>query len=218
MLLVPRTWISNFQIFMQDLTLWVLSSADTPYSENGRKISLQLEREPPKLEQIQKHQNEINVILMIAVLVASVTFSAALTVPGGLNSSDAGHRMAFQVFIICDSIAMYLSMTVVFLIIWALIASDMGKFTINYALILLIVAIFTMSVAFMAVVYAMSNIPWISYSLLAGGIYSLLTFSFIFASLIFPKIRSSNPIVHFISHYSVPLMLLFVKIWERASL
>ncbi|KAF3950582.1 hypothetical protein CMV_023687 [Castanea mollissima] len=208
--------IQNNLKFRQDLTLWVLSSAGAPKSEKGRKISFKGKREPPKLEQIQ---NLINVILVIAVLVATVTFSAALTVPGGFNRSDAGHRMAFQVFIICDSIAMYFSMAVAFLVIWALIASDMERFTINYALSLLIVAIFTMSMAFIAVVYiALSHIPWISYVLLVGGFYYLLTLSFIFAALIFPKIRNSNPIIHSISHYSVPLMLLFVKIWERVPL
>lgn len=201
---------------MQELTLWVLSSAGTPYSEKGRKIRLKREREPPKLEKVQKL---INVILVIAVLVATMTFSAALTVPGGLNRSDAGHRKAFQVFIICDSIAMYYSMTGAFVLIWALVARDMEKFAINNALYLLVVAIFTMSMAFMAVVYiALSNIPWISYVLLVGGIYYLLTFSFIFTALIFPKIRNPNPIVHFISHYSVPFMLLCVKIWERVPL
>ncbi|KAL4625687.1 hypothetical protein ACB092_05G043400 [Castanea dentata] len=200
----------------QDLTLWVLSSADTPYSEKGRKISLKRERAPPKLEQIQ---NLINVILVIAVLVATVTFSAAFTVPGRFNRSDAGHRLAFYVFIICDSIAMYFSMTGAFVLIWALVASDREKFSINFALILLIVAIFTMSMAFMAVVYiALSNIPWISYSLLAGGIYYLLTFSFIFTALMFPKFRTSNRILHFISHYLVPYKLLWVQIWEGVPL
>ena len=216
MLLVPRTWISKFQIFMQDLTLWVLSSAGAPYSEKGRKISLKREREPPKLEQIQ---NLINVILVIAVLVATVTFSAALTVPGRFNRSDAGHRLAFYVFIICDSIAMYFSMTGAFVLIWALVASDREKFSINFALILLIVAIFTMSMAFMAVVYiALSNIPWISYSLLAGGIYYLLTFSFIFSALMFPKFRTSNRILYFVSHYLVPYKIFWVRIWERVPL
>ena len=129
------------------------------------------------------------------------------------------YRMAFHVFIISDSIAMYFSMTGAFVLIWALVASDREKFSINFALILLIVAIFTMSMAFMAVVYiALSNIPWISYVLLVGGIYYLLSFSFIFTTLIFPKIRNSNPIVHFISHYSVPSILLCVKIWERVPL
>ncbi|XP_030973209.1 protein ACCELERATED CELL DEATH 6-like [Quercus lobata] len=200
----------------QDLTLWILSSADTPYSEKGKKISLKQEREPPKLEQIQ---NLINVILVIAVLVATVTFSAALTVPGRLNRSDAVHRLAFQVFIICDSIAMYFSMTGAFVLIWALVASDREKFAINFALIVLIVAIFAMSMAFMAVVYiALSNIPWISYSLLAGGIYYLLTFSFIFTSLMFPKFRTSNRILYFICHYLVPYKLFWVRIWERVPL
>ncbi|KAL0010081.1 hypothetical protein SO802_005189 [Lithocarpus litseifolius] len=143
-----------------DLTLWVLSSADT-YCEKGRKIRLQRERKPPKLEQIQ---HLINVILVIAVLVATVTFSAALTVPGGFNRSDAGHKNAFWVFIICDSIAMYVSMTGAFVLIWALVASDWEKFAINNALYLLVVAIFTMSMAFIAVVYiALSDIPWIAY-------------------------------------------------------
>ena len=57
--------------------------------------------------------------------------------------------MAFHVFIISDSIAMYFSMTGAFVLIWALIASDREKFAINNALILLVVAIFTMSMAFM---------------------------------------------------------------------
>lgn len=201
---------------MQDLTLWVLSSAGTPYSEKGRKIRLQRERKPPKPEQIQYL---INVILVIAVLVTTVTFSAALTVPGGLNRSDAGHRSAFWVFIIFDSIAMYVSMIGAFVLIWALVASDWEKFAINYALYLLVVAIFAMSMAFIAVVYiALSDIPWIACSVMVGGIYYLLIFSFIFTTLFFPKIRIPNRMLHFISRYSVPIMLLFVQIWERIPL
>ena len=201
---------------MQELTLWVLSSAGTPYSEKGRKISLRRERKPPKPEQIQ---HLINVILVIAVLVATVTFSAALTVPGGFDRSDAGHRNAFRIFIICDSIAMYVSMTGAFVLIWALVSTDGEKFAINNALYLLVVAIFAMSLAFIAVVHiALSNIPWIAYLVMVGGIYYLCVFSFIFATLFFPKIRISNRMLHFISHYSVPFLLLIAQIWERVPL
>ena len=198
---------------MQDLTLWVLSSAGTPYSEKGRKISLQRERKPPKVEQIQ---TLINVILVIAVLVATVTFAAPLTVLGGFNHYDAGHRYAFWVFIIFDSIAMYVSMTGTFVLIWALVASDWEKFAINNALYLLVVAIFAMSVAFIAVVYtALSDIPWIAYSVMVGGIYYLFIFSFNFTTLFIPKIRIPNRMLHFISRYTVPIVLLGVQIWER---
>ncbi|KAL0010087.1 hypothetical protein SO802_005195 [Lithocarpus litseifolius] len=205
--------IRNHLKATQNLTLWVLSSAGTPYSEKGRKIRLQRERKPPKLEQIQ---HLINVILVIAVLVATVTFSAALAVPGGFNHSDAGHRKAYWVFIICDSIAMYVSMTGVFVLIWALVASDWVKFAINNALYLLVVAIFAMSMAFIAIVYiALCDIPWIAYLVMVGGIYYLLIVSVIFTTLFFPKIRIPNRMLHFISSYSVPIMLLCVQIWER---
>ena len=72
---------------MQVTTLWALGSAGTPLSEKGKKISLLRARKPPNLEQIK---GGVDLISVVAALVATVTFAAGLTVPGGFNSSDNG--------------------------------------------------------------------------------------------------------------------------------
>ncbi|KAJ4805847.1 Ankyrin repeat-containing protein [Rhynchospora pubera] len=74
-------------------------------------------------------KRDINNTSLIAILLATITFAAAFTVPGGFNSdssdSDAGFpifakKVAFQVFLISDTIAMCSSLAVSFLCVLAI--------------------------------------------------------------------------------------------------
>ncbi|KAF8391799.1 hypothetical protein HHK36_022033 [Tetracentron sinense] len=57
--------------------------------------------------------------MIVAALIATVTFAAAFQVPGGYNSNDGtatlAKKVAFQVFVVTDAIALSCSMTAVFL-------------------------------------------------------------------------------------------------------
>ncbi|XP_065630523.1 protein ACCELERATED CELL DEATH 6 isoform X3 [Quercus suber] len=151
-------------------TVWALGSAGTPVSEKGKKTFLLNQKKLPNMEIIK---GRVDFILVIAVLVATVTFAAGLTVPGGFNSSDngptsqglatLGNTWAFQVFIVSDSMAMYFSMTGAFLLICSLAARDVAKFANFWALILVEAAIFAMSVAFMSATYLVVVIPLMLY-------------------------------------------------------
>ena len=217
---------------MQLTTYWALRSAGTPLSEKGAKSILLRAREQQSLEQIK---GRIDLILVIAVLVATVTFAAGLTVPGGFNSSDnggltmsggfnssnnvpaipglatLGNKRAFQVFIVCDSIAMYCSMTGVFLLILPSIARDVAFSASTCALFLVVAAIFQMSLAFMSAIYlVVSDISWLAYLILVMGILYLSCFGVFFLALFFPfGIR--GPIFHRICQVVFPAMLFFTN-------
>ena len=217
---------------MQLTTFWALRSAGTPLSEKGAKSTLLRARELQKFEQIK---GRIDLILVIAVLVATVTFAAGLTVPGGFNSSDnggltmsggfnssnnvpaipglatLGNKWAFQVFIVCDSIAMYCSMTGVFLLILPSIARDVAFSASTCALFLVVAAIFQMSLAFMSAIYlVVSDISWLAYLILVMGILHLSCFGVFFLALCFPfGIR--GPIFHRIGQVVIPAMLFFTN-------
>lgn len=217
---------------MQLTTLWALRSAGTPLSEKGEKSILLRAREPPNLEQIK---GRVDLILVIAVLVATVTFAAGLTVPGGFNSSDnggltmsggfnssnnvpaipglatLGNKRAFQVFIVCDSIAMYCSMTGAFLLIWSSVARDLAFSASAFALLLVGAAIFQMSFAFMSAIYlVVSDISWLAYLILVMGILYLSCFVVFFLALFFP-FGITSPIFHRLCQVVIPAMLFFTQ-------
>ena len=198
---------------MQVTTLWALRSAGTPLSEKGKKTLLLRARNKPP--------NSVDLISVIAALVATVTFAAGLTVPGGFNSSDngptsqglatLGNKWAFQVFIVCDSMAMYCSIIGAFLLIWSLIARDVAESAIDWALKLVVAAIFAMSVAFVSATYlVVSNISWLAYLILVMGILCLFCFVvFLIASSFLLGIR--HPMFHFLCQVVIPLMLYFTE-------
>ena len=100
-----------------------------------------------------------DILLMISILVATVAFTAGLTVPGGLdNSSDdrtkgmaiLANEWAFQAFVLCDTFAMFCSIMGVFILIWSIILeTEMAESAISFAVKLVGIALLAMSLAFM---------------------------------------------------------------------
>ncbi|KAF4372767.1 hypothetical protein F8388_000934 [Cannabis sativa] len=95
--------------------------------DRGEKILTEAEKK--KIEQKEKIRTRIANIrestLVAAALIATVTFTAGFTLPGGYISDEVRHpqqgsavlrnNRAFQAFIITDTIALVLSITAVFI-------------------------------------------------------------------------------------------------------
>ncbi|XP_071724312.1 protein ACCELERATED CELL DEATH 6-like [Rutidosis leptorrhynchoides] len=82
--------------------------------------------EPKVPFNIQYYKDRVNTLLLVATLVATVTFAAGFTVPGGYSSDNSGKQegMAvflrqdcFKLFVFSDMIAMYSSVMVVVILI-----------------------------------------------------------------------------------------------------
>ncbi|KAL3714939.1 hypothetical protein ACJRO7_006790 [Eucalyptus globulus] len=118
---------------------------------------------------------------IIATLVATVTFAAGFAVPGGFVESSQPNpgtatmlkRGMFQAFVICNTIAMYSAIGVVVMLSWAQLNDSYVALTAHIiAIKWLLVALGTMSIAFMAGGYVLiSKLTWLaSLFLLIGAI------------------------------------------------
>lgn len=112
------------------------------------------------ISQYAKHYAQ-NVAL-VAILITTISFAAAFTIPGGFNNDNPnkglatlGNRVAFKAFLISDTLAMCSSATVAFLYIWTVIDdSDYLYHHYTIAEALMWVALLGTVVAFATGVYA----------------------------------------------------------------
>ncbi|XP_054786228.1 protein ACCELERATED CELL DEATH 6-like [Prosopis cineraria] len=181
--------------FREFISFAILKSIDAPLSEKVRRIR-RSHTEPPQIKWIK---DRVNAILLVAILVATVTFAAGFAVPGGINSSDDKDtnkigmatlldRKMFQLFTICDVIAMYSSTMGSFILLGAQLGDfHIGFSVANFALYLVVLSLITMSVAFMAAVHlVVSDVSWLADTVAIIGIIFLLMFLGVFILLIFP--------------------------------
>ncbi|PIN25100.1 hypothetical protein CDL12_02165 [Handroanthus impetiginosus] len=205
--------------FVGRLTWAALKAASVPRSWPKNVLG----RPPLKnTSSVENYKGRVDTLLVVSTLVATVTFAAGFTVPGGYNSSpdtDLGiatmlREKGFHVFIFCDTIAMYSSIIVVVALIWAQL-SDLGLVlnALTLAVPLLGVALGMMSTAFIAGVFlAISKHRWLSIAVLVMGITFLAFLSIIIIPLCitFP---SSNRILRYILYYPFCLVILASSRW-----
>lgn len=100
-----------------------------------------------------------NTLSVVAALLATITFAAGFTLPGGLNSSTGYGMLAtkvpFLVFLLADAYAMCASMLVLFCLIWSMISDrDMSYFLVDRSVLILMQSLYGTLVAFMTGIYA----------------------------------------------------------------
>ncbi|XP_039162965.1 protein ACCELERATED CELL DEATH 6 [Eucalyptus grandis] len=133
----------------------------------------------------------INSRMVVATLVATVSFAAGFAVPGGFNGSDTASKdergMAtmldnrmFQAFAICNTIAMFCSMTVVVNLIWAqTVDVDVLVAAFERTTLPLQIALPAMSTAFLTgVTLTAGKLPWLANTIFYLGLVFLLIISF----------------------------------------
>ncbi|XP_017245614.2 protein ACCELERATED CELL DEATH 6 [Daucus carota subsp. sativus] len=203
--------------YRQRLTYITLKSAGVGRAELQKKLKLKRQEsavtEPYNMED---WKDRVNTLMLVSILIATVTFAAGFTMPGGYKDSEPDHgmatllnKLAFQAFVICDAIGMYSAILVTVTLIWAQLGDP--TLTINplgLALPLLGISLTMMSLAFMTAVYVViSRLVWLSYVVLILGLFFLTCLLVFFTPFTLPH-TSENLIARYLSHYSISLLML----------
>ncbi|XP_073155880.1 protein ACCELERATED CELL DEATH 6-like [Henckelia pumila] len=201
--------LNNIPPFRQRLTWAALKAAGTPRGKGKiKKVSSNYS--------VEKYKERVNTLLLVSTLVATITFAAGFTLPGGYNPSDHTdpgmaallRQKAFHVFVFCDTIAMYSSILVAVALIWAQLG-DLKLVLDAMSIVqpLLVVALTMMSVAFTAGIFvAVRDLRWLSMVVLAMGSAFLLLLLVLLVPFCMP-LASSNKILRYISYWPFWLLM-----------
>ena len=209
---------------LQQLTWTALKAAavpQNPFAKIKTKYSRQSEQPQDSKSEHQQDfkqseqsdtdysKDRVNILLLVSTLVATVTFAAGFTMPGGEDQGMATmlRHSLFHVFVFCDTIAMYSSIFVAVTLIWAQLGDDhLVLFALRTALPLLGVALATMSLAFFSGVYlVVSKLNWLANAIMIVGLVFLLALLPLYTILCL-RMSSSNPIMRYISYYPFCLL------------
>ncbi|XP_018721080.2 protein ACCELERATED CELL DEATH 6 [Eucalyptus grandis] len=147
-------------------------------------------------------RGQANARSIIATLVATVTFAAGFAIPGGFVESSQPNpgtatmlkRGMFQAFVICNTIAMYSAICVVVMLPWADLNDSYVALTAHIiAIKWLLVALGTMSIAFMAGGYVLiSKLTWLASLFLLIGAIAIYHICALYMAMYIPFVVNSQ--------------------------
>ncbi|KAA8524427.1 hypothetical protein F0562_010849 [Nyssa sinensis] len=233
---IAENYKGSVPSFQQRLTWQTLRYANVPRTPRSTSQSLkkqstrtQLTRQrsrSPAITQslrnqssVENYKDRVNTLLLVAILVVTVTFAAGFTMPGGYNGSDPNKGLAtmfekhtFHVFLISNTIAMYSSMVVAVVLIWAQL-SDVNLIiaSLKLALPLLGIALTMVSSTFMTGVYLVVNkLTWLANFILIIGLVFLLIVLVLFVPLFLPS-SLNHKMLRYIFYYPFYLLILVTQ-------
>lgn len=94
----------------------------TPESPPKHQTKRQRRRREKQIDlQTEGLRNARKTIIVVAVLIATVTFAAGINPPGGFNQTTGislvGHKTSFKVFVVCNISALFLSLGIVIFLV-----------------------------------------------------------------------------------------------------
>ncbi|GJV56093.1 accelerated cell death 6-like protein [Tanacetum coccineum] len=203
--------------FKKRLTWLALMSAGTPRAQMKDADTVKrLEAAKYEPYNMDYCKDRVNTLLLVSALVATVTFAAGFTLPGGSKNSGSNegmasmmHKILFQIYIICDSIAVYSSIIVAVMLMWAQLGDlNLLLNALRNAQRLLGLSLTMMALAFVAGVdLVVTDLKWLSIVILAMGVFSLVALLALFVPLFLPYM-SNSIIARYISYYPFKLLML----------
>ncbi|XP_028094461.1 uncharacterized protein LOC114294536 [Camellia sinensis] len=107
--------LNSWDIFvLRRLTWTALKAAGAPLAYCRKAVNAKTKQASMQLEQvnIDSYKDRFNTLLLVSTLIATVTFVAGCTIPGGYNNIEPDQGMPtmlkhkwFHIFIFCDTIA-----------------------------------------------------------------------------------------------------------------
>ncbi|XP_059591089.1 protein ACCELERATED CELL DEATH 6 [Vitis vinifera] len=141
----------------------ILKAAYAKSARNPKDILDRKKRASKQINSFKTRKEMAGALILMATLIATVTFAAAFTIPGGFQAEDPhkgmvvlGRNMAFRTFIITDTIAMTSSMMAALILIIMPFQTDeeIIKSFLGYSLLLLWLALMAKGIAFVTGLYA----------------------------------------------------------------
>ncbi|KAL8254269.1 hypothetical protein R6Q59_032490 [Mikania micrantha] len=215
---VAEKYMEVMAPFKKRLTWIALRSVGTPRDQNKDPETVKrLEAAMYEPNNMDYCKGRVNTLLLVSALVGAATFAAGFTMPGGNSSSDSQHagmasmlhKIRFRLFVICDSIAMYSSIIVMVMLMWAQLGDlNLMLNALRKAQLLLGLSLAMMSLTFLAGVnLVVTESSSISIVILFMGIASLIILLALYIPLFLPY-TSKFIIFRYISYYPLKGLML----------
>ncbi|KAK9733613.1 hypothetical protein RND81_04G078700 [Saponaria officinalis] len=209
---------STFETRLTWMALRYVNSPRSPQSTRQKYFRQKIE-DPSDKTDLEHFKSRNDTLLLVATLVATVTFAAGFTVPGAytqVGMAVLDHKKAFQVFTICNAAALYTSILTVVSLIWANLSDlQLILLSLKFALPLLGFSLSMMSVAFTTGLYVvLRDLPWLSNVVLGMGIVFLILVLLVFIPLVNPS-YIKNSVVRF--WFTGPFLLLLLACEKRTT-